>query len=103
MMKCAVGCVHKMAFLTEEDTALESQCKQSGEASLTGCLPDSPFHCFDSSECLRARCGPDALGGCWDFSLSPHILIRGDIKESKRLVNKKDVSLIHSAAGRKFF
>lgn len=103
MMKCAVGCVNKMAFPTEEGTALDSWCKQSGGASLIRCLSDSPFYCFDAFECLWARCSPDALGGNWDFSLSPLILIRGEIKERKRLINKKDMSLIHSAVGRKFF
>lgn len=49
MMKCAVGCVNKMAFLTEEDSTLELYCPciQSTVTSLTHCL----CHCFTFSLC----------------------------------------------------
>lgn len=89
MMKCAVGCVNKMAFLTEDDTAVElySQCIPSGVTSLTHCLSYLlTFLPFDASEAgnNRAHCSPDISGGNWDSSLSPLISMCGEIKGGEK-------------------
>lgn len=94
MMKCAVGCVNKMAFLTEEDNALElySRCIPSGMTLLTHRPPY--LFTFLLSDALkaandRAECCSGVSGGNWDFSLSPLISVRGEIKEGNGLINKK--------------
>lgn len=86
MMKCAAGCVNKLAFLTEQDNALDGVYKVEWLQSLAVYLICSPFHCLIARQAAaeRARCIPDAPGGDWDFSLSPLIPACGGIKEGKK-------------------